>query len=419
MDFRIMVYGAFFVLMLGLMLGAMRGKRRPSMSEWKALRGKLGEMSRDDIDGMGLSDPTRSALNIVLTERKGYANKDNVPFALQILDDAGLHAAATVRSLSTMAVFLGLVVTAWVFSNVLGALANMLSEGGDASGQIIKATQLNGVFSHLKIVYEANGGAIFCALIFYAVSRRIEDDARSVSSEATTILNQLPDNVAKDVDPQMYAAMSALTTQIREQFQDGMGEWQEQQLDDIRQIVAEVRGLADSIKDSVGVLRQSADRDTANVLASIRSTQTSVENSAVRLESSLGQIAEQGAPALASLAASAASFQVSMDKFRTAGNDMTTSVQGAAERMESAVQKIMGGIPAAVSESTIAVLTQHHAKSAAAMESLTHAANALHAGARVGRGGRADFDSDTRAPGAPSGRLGGRGLFGRGPRDSK
>lgn len=340
-------------LVIKPLLGRMGSKKRPGTKEWQNLHGRIRDLSRQDLENYSLSEPTHSALNMVLTDRPGVANKHNLPLALQILDDAGAHAASSIRSLSTISVFIGLFGTALVFAQILPHMDNQ-SE----------------VLEKMSAVYIVNGFAILLALLIYAYSRFIEGQVHEVSCIATNILSQLPDREESDVDPLLLSTLREMTHQMQQQFQDGMGKWQEQQLGDIRAITAELRGLADGIRQSVQTLSQHAETDTKAILESIRSTQVSVESSAIRLESGLGKLAAEGAPAIAALAASAESLGELTRRFEKSG------VLGAVNAMKECADDLRKSIAAFPEACDNALAAGANRMEAAAAERMDSAASA-------------------------------------------
>lgn len=405
----------------------LRGKRRPTKREWQLLRGRIREMTRANLDDRVFSEPTRSALNLLLTDRPGYANKNNLPFALQILEESGSHTAASIRSLSTISVFIGLVATAYVFATVLGDLGPLLEKQGDSTGR-----DLTKVLDYLQIVYMVNGFAIFLGLVVFAVSRFVEDYSHDVVRLATGIISQLPDHEESAVDPQLLSALRAVTLQIHNQFREGMGEWQERHLGDIRAIVAEVKGLADGIAHSVQVLQARSATDTGSVLAAIRETQASVESSAIRLDRGVGRLLADGEPALKALVASAESLKESSEKLqnsgtleavasigesadvlkhlvtalpttmesalratserleaagighmKAAGEQIASSIAIAAEQIDVAFSEGMAGVREGVVSATSASMERHQAKTDRAIEALTASVRSLESGSRA------------------------------------
>ncbi|MDP2326348.1 MAG: hypothetical protein Q8N51_20300, partial [Gammaproteobacteria bacterium] len=287
------------------------------------------------------------------------------------------------------------------------------------------------VLDKMSAVYIVNGIAIALALFVYAFSRYIEGQVHEVSCIATNILSQLPDREESDVDPLLLSTLREMTHQMQQQFQDGMGKWQEQQLGDIRAITAELRGLADGIRQSVQTFGQHAETDTKAILESIRSTQVSVENSAIRLESGLGQLVALGAPAMAALAASAESLRDSTRRFEGSGvlsavvamkecaDDLRSSIAALPEtldnalaagtkrmesaagehmksaaaasvavldastgRMESALSTGMMRLPEAVAEATVASLAPQVTQTGIALEAMIAASAGLQTSSR-------------------------------------
>jgi hypothetical protein len=350
---QIIAFGSLLAALLILLvikpfLGWMGSNKRPEAKEWQNLHVRIRDLTRQDLEGLSLTEPTHSALNMVLTDRPGVANKHNLPIALQILDDAGAHAAASIRSLATISVFIGLFGTALVFAQILPDMDNQ-----------------SNVLEKMSAVYMVNGIAIALALIIYAFSRFIEERVHEVSCIATIILSQLPDRDESDVDPLLLSTLREMTHQMQQQFQEGMGKWQEQQLGDIRAITAEIRGLADGIRQSVQTLSQHAETDTKAILESIRSTQVSVESSAIRLESGLGKLASDGAPAIAALVASADSLGESTRRFEKSG---ALSAVSAMKECADDLRKSIVALPDALDNALTAGATRMEAAAADHMQ---------------------------------------------------
>ena len=397
------------------MIRVRTSSRRPNLKEWQSLDGAIRTMSKSDLNNMPLSEPTRMALNMVLGDRSGQSNRSNLPFALQVLDDAGANAAATVRAASTLAVFSGLAGTAIAFAGALRD-PNLLK---------------GGVPPELSVVYIINCAAVLLAIFAFAYSRHIEDGVHTVIHRATVVLSQLPDRDDSDVDPLLLSTLREMTSQMQEAFQDHMGHWQEQQLGDIRVITGEIKGLADSIREGLSTSRQRAETDTIRLLEANRETLTAVEASAVRLDDALGRIVTDGVPALARLAESADSLRVASSRFensgaldamaavsacvedlrrlvdawprnlegalaaaqsrietaavdgvKNAGATMNASVDASASRVEGIVRDSVASLPAAVSDALATSLARWQEQSLAAAGSLVLAAESLREGAK-------------------------------------
>lgn len=307
------------LLVLIPLLNWMTKNRRPTVKEWLALRGRIREISRNDLNELDVSEATRNALQLVLTDRPGHANKNNIPFALQVLEDAGMHAAASIRSLSTVSVFIGLVATAIVFAIVLESLVVAIPSGSLQSGPMMDPTRLGEIFSHLSLVYVTNGAAIAIALLVYVIARTVEGRVHSVSDIALSVLGQLPDSIEAEIDPKFVAAIRALTDIVQEQLLSNISRWQKAQLEDIREIVREVKGLAGTVSTAIETLQQISTVESTKVLAAIRATQVSVGESAARLDAGIGLMINEAAPALDRFSTAAKELTETTDRLRTSG----------------------------------------------------------------------------------------------------
>ena len=409
------------------------GSRRPTVKEWKALSGKVREISRNDLNELDISEATRNALHLVLTDRPGHANKNNLPFALQVLEDAGLNAAASLRSLSTVSVFIGLVATAIVFAAVLGQLViAMTSSGSPQPGQMIDPEQFKEIFKKLELVYATNGIAIAIALLVYVLSRAVEGSVHEVSRVALSVMGQLPESVEADVDPRFVAAIRALTDIVQEQLQTNISRWQEAQLEDIREIVREVKGLAGTVGTAIETMQQVSTSESAKVLAAIRATQVSVAESAVRLEDGLGLIVNEAAPALDRFSTAARDLSETTDRLRTsgtlesvaavrsglqelrtavaalpvaldtalkttahelrsssdasfdaAGRSIVESMNGAAARIDTNIKNAVAGIPEGVAAATAVSLAQQSGSQTRAIDALVSVTSSLNNNAQA------------------------------------
>lgn len=323
--------------------------RRPTVKEWRALSGRIREISRNDLNELNVSEATKNALQLVLTDRPGHANKNNIPFALQVLEDAGMHAAASIRSLSTVSVFIGLVATAIVFAIVLENLVLAIPNGSAQSGPMMDPSQLGKIFSHLSLVYVTNGAAIAIALLVYVMSRTVEGAVHEVSGVALSVMGQLPESVEADIDPKFVAAIRALTDIVQEQLQTNISRWQEAQLEDIREIVREVKGLAGTVGTAIETLQQVSTVESTKVLAAIRETQVSVCESAARLEDGLGLIVNEAAPALDRFSTAARELTETTDRLRTSGTlESVAAVRSGLQELRAAVAALPGSLDEAL-----------------------------------------------------------------------
>lgn len=420
LSYTLVAYCLVPVLMLLLVIRPIireRNKsRRPSIKEWRNLSGSIRTMSKADLNDRSLSGPTRTALSMMLGERPGHSNKGNMPFALQILDDAGAHSAATIRAASTLAVFIGLFGTAVVFAGILS---------GDSG-------ELSSKLSDLSAVYIINCAAVLLAIFAFAYSRHIEDDVHDVNYWATMVLSQLPDHDESEVDPLLLSTLRAMTSQMQQSFADNMGHLHEQQLSDIRAIVGEVRGLADSIREGVQAFRKKSETDTIAILEANRETLAAVETSAVRLDSALGRVVTDGVPALSRLTESAESLRAASMRFessgaldamasvsrcvedlrrlvdawpgsiegalaaaqtrvetaavdgvRNAGAAMTSAVDASTGRIENLLRESAGSLPAAVADASAVTLRQWQEQSLAAVAGLSSTTASLRDNAKA------------------------------------
>lgn len=406
---------------------------RPTVREWKELSGRIRELSRSDLNNEDFSEATRDALRLVLTDRPGHANKNNLPFALQILEDSGLHAAASIRALSTVSVFIGLVVTAIVFAMVLGQLVLAMAPSGvNQTVPVIDPERFPEIFGQLKLVYETNGVAIAIALLVYVVSRTVEGNVHKVSRVALSVMGQLPDSVEADLDPKFVAAMRTLTDIVQEQLQSNISSWQEAQLEDIRGIVREVKDLARTVGTAIETLQQVSTGESTKVLAAIRETQVSVAESAVRMENGLGLIVQEAAPAIDRFSKAATELSETTDRLRTsgtlesvaavrsglqelrsavsalpesldqafrstaselrvtsearfdaAGRSIVQSMNDAAEHIDTNIRNAVASIPEGVSAATAAALSQQAADQKRVVDALVSATAALDSNARI------------------------------------
>lgn len=362
-SFTILAYCVVPVLLVALVLTPiireLSKSHRPNLGEWRSLSGVIRNISKPDLTARTLSSPTRTALSVVLGDRSGQSNKQNMPLALQILDDAGHHAVASLRAAGTFSVFSGLLGTAIVFAGILPTLGESDS------------------YRDLSHVYIINSITVLLAIFAYACARYIEGNVHEVNECATTVLNQLPDRDEADVDPLLLSTLREMTSQMQQAFQDNMGHWHEQQLGDIRAIVGEVRGLAASIGEGIKSYHQQSAIDIMKLMEANRETLTAVETSAIRLDSALGGVVNEGLPALRTLTEAADALRTASLRFESSGAlAAMTSISGCVEALRRLVDVWPENLDSALRATETRVQTASVEAVRNASEAMTAAVNA-------------------------------------------
>jgi len=330
-----------------------KDKKVPTEGEWKAIGDHILEFDRDTLDepdmvaeimgGTAISGTSLEALRLVLADESGTARPGKLPGAVDLVGAAGEVRAKTLRSLSTLAIMLGLLATAVTFVIAFGASA-FGNSGVDPSR----------IVAHLWAVYFANGIAIGCASWLFYKHRLVREQGERAAAMAETVLGRLEERgVGKD-DPRFAAIVEGLTKQLEN--------WSRTFLDVIvMQLNGLVTGMAassDALTEAVKAIAQQGQASNDHALALAQSVSAQIETLATSLGDGFNILAQpfaQGTPAIDRLKEASQALERSGRALAPIPNYME-QLLGASEKANALVAELPTQVSGAMGQATVALV---------------------------------------------------------------
>jgi len=348
---------------------------RPSVEEWGEVKREIGKLDRASaLSKTTWSEATRQALSVVLTDEPGRVRLANAQIAADIVASQGDSQACAMRSLSTLSIQCGLVGTAATFFT---AFLPTIAQGRvDASA----------IVSHLGLIYCVNAAAVLAAALLFFSHMKLRQDAERAAAQAMRVISALEESDTTEEDDRLVAVLG----RVYDKFGEWSSESVEAQTRKFDEVVDEVRGLADGIRElakEIVTLNSSADGTT---LAAIHEVGGAVESLADRMNQGLESLAQpflQGVPAFEGMTRVSDELVRLSETLRSdALRDAVDGLSRSSERTQSAVERLEAvaqSIPEQLREATSSIESRTAAgvrEGAAA--GLSEAANRLDAAAR-------------------------------------
>lgn len=330
-----------------------KDKNVPTEDEWKAIGEHIDELGSgmladpktiaELIGWTAVSGTTLEALRLVLTEDPGTARPGKLSGAVDLVGAVGELRAKTLRSLSTLAIMLGLLATAVTFVIAFGS--SVLGNGVVDPSQIV---------AHLWVVYAANGAAIFCASWLFYKHRLVREDGERAAAMAETVLGRLEEGGLGKDDPRFAAMVEGLTKQLEN--------WTRTFLD---VIVTQLNGLvtgmtasSDALTDAVKTIAAQGQSSNDHALTLAQSVNAQIEALATSIDDGFNILAQpfaQGAPAIDRLKEASQALERSGRALAPIPNYME-QLLGASEKANTLVAELPTQMSGAMGTATVAII---------------------------------------------------------------
>ena len=319
----------FFVIRPWL---SIRTAPRPGVKEWQEIAKRIQRLTADDIVDTRWSEPSKSALQLVLrTATPGAGRLENVPFALDTVHAPFGRAESEYRALSSQSIVLGLLGTVVTFTLLFASNPYETSAAADATGKLL---------AKLSTVYLVNAIALFFGACFAYQYRRIRDEGDTVVAIAQSAFARLHDDVERSSGPLIATALERgesqshlYPKQLFEEHFRGLGA-----------LLGEVRGVGEALRTLVNRMVDQTGGERETVRAAVRENAATVERLTERLDEGFKLLAQpflQGIPAMDSLAVSAEAIRESTREALSQFAAVIDQFRESAERIE----RLAAGLP--------------------------------------------------------------------------
>jgi len=332
--------GVYIILLVQAVRTIRRSARSmPNSRQWREVPAVIGSISSAEVDELSMHDSVKDVLRQVLTDHPGRGHVDRIAAAMQPLEVAIDDHIRTYKEWAGNFVLATLVVTAATL-----ALVFLSGESVVREDEIIE---------HFGVIFLANGAAFLTALVLQFVCVQKKAEGSEVLRAAYAALGSLKSPVAKNVDPNLAAALSHVARE--------MEKWSERQeqrnLEKIQGLTNEVRSLATSIKDlfkEVIAQREDDSPEEAAVVVS-RAVQAAIEQLTARFDvaaSRLTEAVESGIPVANALEASSERMSEKIEAM------LVADLPGAVARLQEAVSENSGAVKGLSGQLTASVSEQ-------------------------------------------------------------
>lgn len=231
---------------------------------WRELEQNIQEIGKEEV--RFYPHPTRYVLNSVLSSTKGTARAGAVPPALDYLAAAIESPVLTLRSLSYLAVLIGLLGTVTMLALALQRMDSLSQFKADL----------------IKNIYPINAFAIGIAVAIFVSYSWYRHKGDQFLLLASRVLGRLRADQLGGADPQLLAALE----KVGERFKEWGDEIYERYLGKINDLLQEVRDLGEAIREVVGEAVLSRKEEDQAILPLLRSQDTKIESLSQQLDQS-------------------------------------------------------------------------------------------------------------------------------------
>ncbi|MDD2902897.1 MAG: hypothetical protein PHU44_10740 [Syntrophales bacterium] len=239
---------------------------------WRELEQNIQEIGKEEV--RFYPHPTRYVLTSVLSSTKGTARAGAVPPALDYLAAAVESPILTLRSLSYLAVLIGLLGTVTMLALALQRMDSLSQFKADL----------------IKNIYPINAFAIGIAVAVFLSYSWYRHQGDQLLLLASRVLGRLQTDQLGGADPQLLAALE----KVGERFKEWGDEIYERYLGKINDLLQEVRDLGEAIREVVGEAVLSRKEEDQAILPLLRSQEAKIESLGQQLDQSYLALQQAG-----------------------------------------------------------------------------------------------------------------------------
>ena len=229
---------------------------------WRELEQNINEVGKEEV--RLYPNPTRYVLHSVLSAKKGTARAGAVPPALDYLTAEVESPILTLRSLSYLAVLIGLLGTVTMLALALQRMDNLSQFTTDI----------------IKNIYPINAFAIGLAVAIFLSYSWYRHQGDQFLLLASRVLGRLSADQLGGADPHLLAALE----KVGERFKEWGDEIHERYQGKINDLLQEVRELSQAIREVVGEAVLSRKEEDQAIVPLLRSQDAKIELLSQRLE---------------------------------------------------------------------------------------------------------------------------------------
>jgi hypothetical protein len=231
---------------------------------WRELEQNINEVGKDEV--RYYPNPTRQVLHSVLSSAKGTARAGTVAPALDYLAAEVESPILTLRSLSYLAVLIGLLGTVTMLALALQRMGSLGAFKADL----------------IKNIYPINAFAIGMAVAIFISYSWYRHKGDQFLLLASRVLGRLRTDQLGDADPHLLAALE----KVGERFKEWGEEIHERYQGKINDLLLEVRELGEAIREVVGEAVLSRKEEDQSIVPLLRSQDAKIELLSQRLDQS-------------------------------------------------------------------------------------------------------------------------------------
>jgi ABC-type cobalt transport system substrate-binding protein len=231
---------------------------------WRELEQNINEVGKDEV--RYYPNPTRHVLHSVLSSAKGTARAGAVAPALDYLAAEVEGPILALRSLSYLAVLIGLLGTVTMLALALQRLDSLGTFKAD----------------FIKNIYPINAFAIGMAVAIFISYSWYRHKGDQLLLLASRVLGRLRTDQLGGADPHLLAALE----KVGERFKEWGEEIHERYQGKINDLLQEVRELGEAIREVVGEAVLSRKEEDQNIVPLLRSQDAKIELLSQRLDQS-------------------------------------------------------------------------------------------------------------------------------------
>lgn len=239
---------------------------------WRELEQNINEVGKDEV--RYYPNPTRHVLHSVLSSAKGTARAGAVPPALDYLAAEVEGPILTLRSLSYLAVLIGLLGTVTMLALALQRLGSLDTFKADL----------------IKNIYPINAFAIGMAVAIFISYSWYRHQGDQLLLLASRVLGRLRSDQLGGADPHLLAALE----KVGERFKEWGEEIHERYQGKINDLLQEVRELGEAIREVVGEAVLNRKEEDQNLVPLLRSQDAKLELLSQRLDQSYLELMQSG-----------------------------------------------------------------------------------------------------------------------------
>jgi|GEM_PF-2131983 ABC-type cobalt transport system substrate-binding protein len=229
---------------------------------WRELERNINELSKEEV--RFYPHPTRYVLNSVLSSAKGTARAGAVPPALDYLAAEVESPILTLRSLSYLAVLIGLLGTVTMLALALQRMDSLSQFKADL----------------IKNIYPINAFAIGLAVAIFLSYSWYRHKGDQLLLLASRVLGRLRADQLGGADPQLLAALE----KVGERFKEWGDEIYERYQGRINDLLQEMRELGEAIRAVVGEALLHRQEEDQALVPLLRAQEAKIELLSQRLE---------------------------------------------------------------------------------------------------------------------------------------